>query len=117
MSSTRMMTGQTARAVRAIEQGQRCMRIYYTERASRHYRTSCGGVGVERDFCIAMVFGPQQMLGCIGRLAVVLVIDVYTCCFPIVLSNLSALCAPSLPLPPFRPRRASLVVRVSLSHA
>jgi hypothetical protein len=93
------------------------MRIYYTERASRHYGTSRDGVGVERDFCIAMVFGLQPMLGRIGRLAIVLVIDVYMCYLPIVLSNLSALCAPSLPLPPFRPRRASLVVRVSMSHA
>lgn len=39
------------------------MRIYYTERVSRHYRTSRDGVGVERDFCIAMVFGLQPMLG------------------------------------------------------
>jgi hypothetical protein len=67
MLSTRMMIGQMARAVRAIERGKRCMMIYYTEKASRHYRTSRDGVGVERDFCIAMVFGPQPMLGCSGQ--------------------------------------------------
>lgn len=67
MLSTRMMIGQMARAVRATERQQRYMRIYYTERASRHYRTSRDRVGVERDFCIAMVFGMQPMLGCIGQ--------------------------------------------------
>jgi hypothetical protein len=61
-----MTTGRTAPVVRAIEREQNGTRIHYTERASRHYRTSCEGVGVERDFCIAMVFGPQ-LTSCTGR--------------------------------------------------
>lgn len=115
MLSTKMTIDQTAQAVRAIERGQRYMRIYYTERAPRHYRTSRERVGVERDFCIAMVFGPQPMLGCIeqacGRLD-------YRRIY--VLSSNSAFQSAALfapTLPQFSPRHASLTLRVSLSRA
>ena len=53
----RMMIDQTARAVRAIERGQTGVRIGYTERASRHHRTSYIGWMLDVVSCIAMVFG------------------------------------------------------------
>ena len=107
--STRTTIDQTVRAVRATEREQICTRMNYTERASRHYRTSRERVGVELDFCIAMVFGPQPMLGCTGQARGRLGYRrIY------VLSPNSAFpsvspCASTLPLPPFRPRRASLI--------
>jgi len=91
------------------------MRIFYTGRASRHYRTSRERVGVERDFCIAVVFDPQPMLGCIGQACDRLGYRRIYVLSPNNSSQSAASCAPILPQ--FRPRRASLVLRASLRHA
>jgi len=84
----RTTIGQTAQAARAIERRQKRMRRNYTERALRHYKTSLDRVGVERDFCIAMVFSPQLMVGCIGQACSRLGHRrIYACCLPTVLSK------------------------------